>query len=116
MPSGFRLSRLLEDQKSLGRDKTPEWRAVRPHEEQQLALARIQHRLALQLRRALGSGAADTLAENSNQDPHYVIRKLNGQVPVTALDLIVWTDAAGIDLETTLADSYPDTDASSTDE
>lgn len=116
MPSGFRPSRFLENEKSFGRDQTPKWKAVRPHEEEQLTLARIQHRLAVMLRSSLGHDAAEVLAEKANQDPHYVTRKLNGQVPVTALDLVVWTNAAEIDLETALADSYPDTEASSKDE
>lgn len=98
MPSGFRPSRYLADEKDFGRRSEPEWNAALPHESAQLALAQLQHSLAVQLRADLGDEVADRLAEQTGQESHYLVRKLNGQVPITALDLMTWAETAGIDL------------------
>lgn len=113
VPSGFKPDRYVKNKKAFGRGPDPGWKPAQPHQEDQLALAQIQHRLALRLRETLGDAVVDRLAEQTAQDAHYVTRKLNGQIPLTALDLIAWTKTVGVDPQTLLAEDYGATDSSS---
>lgn len=115
MPSGFRPDRYVKDRKAFGRKPNPGWKPAAPYERDQLALTQIQHRLALQLRNTLGTAVAEILAEQTAQTIYYVQRKLNGQIPLTAQDLIAWTMAAGVNLQALLAEAYEDNDSSSSE-
>src|SRR5690554_1613366 len=98
MPSGFRPNRYLVDEKEFGRAADAKWKSAPTHESAQLGLAQLQHALAIRLRTDLREAVVDRLTESTGQDAHYIIRKLNGQVPVTALDLVVWAETAGVTL------------------
>jgi len=88
MPSGYRPSDFLEFSPDFGYTPNPQWRndAVDPA---RLVSARLQHLIALAIRQAHGDAApkiaARRLARLGTVD--YLRRKLNGQIPITLIDL-----------------------------
>ncbi len=88
MPSGYRPSDFLEYPPDFGYTPEPQWRGDTV-DQARLASARLQHLIALAIRRAHRDATpkivAYRLARLGTVD--YVRRKLNGQIPITMIDL-----------------------------
>lgn len=94
MPPGFRPLAFCEDPAAFGRSPA-RWKPVPDHLRAVAAAARLQHRLARRLREAFGEGvvAAVAAALGRPERADYLRRKLNGQVPLTLVELCEWVGA-----------------------
>lgn len=88
MPSGYRPSDFLEFPSDFGYTPNPQWRAD-ALDEARLASARLQHLIALAIRKTHGEAAPKIAARRLGRlgAVDYVRRKLNGQIPITLVDL-----------------------------
>lgn len=90
MPPGFRPASYLLTAGKFGVAADAAWRTVPATEQPKLAVAYLQHRMAIALRAHLGSSAAATLARKFG-GPYredYFRRKLNGQIPFNLTEVM----------------------------
>lgn len=88
MPSGYRPSDCLESPPDFGYTPNPQWRSDAV-DQARLASARLQHLIALAIRQTHGDAAPKIAAHRLGRlgTVDYVRRKLNGQIPITLIDL-----------------------------
>lgn len=100
MPPGFRPASYLLDG-DFGVTADAAWRAVPTAEQPRLAVAYLQHRMAVALRAHLGSNAAATLARRFGglYREDYFRRKLNGQIPFNLTEVMALVLEFGSALE-----------------
>ena len=89
MPPGFRPASYLLTPRAFGVAADAAWRAVPTAEQPRLAVAYLQHRMAVALRAHLGSNAPAQLARRFGglYREDYFRRKLNGQIPFTLTEV-----------------------------
>ena len=97
MPPGYRPADLLEDPVLFGYDSNAPWKSAPETREAQLAVARLQHRLACTIRKDHPDNPARYLATRLGAPDRvdYLRRKLNGQIPITLTELFEWLHALG---------------------
>ena len=90
MPPGFRPASYLLRPRDFGVVADAAWRAVPTAERPKLAVAYLQHRMAVALRGHLGSNAASQLARRFGglYREDYFRRKLNGQIPFNLTEVM----------------------------
>ena len=90
MPAGYRPCSFLVVPKEFGKRGDAEWRVVTVDDEAKVAVAYLQHRLALAVRVALGDNAPALLARRMGTPwrEDYFRRKLNGQLPLHLTELM----------------------------
>ena len=90
MPPGFRPASYLQTPREFGVTADAAWRAVPVGEQPRLAVAYLQHRMAVALRAHLGSNAPAQLARRFGglYREDYFRRKLNGQIPFTITEVM----------------------------
>ena len=90
MPPGFRPASYLLRPREFGVVADAAWRAVPTAERPRLAVAYLQHRMAVALRGHLGSNAASQLARRFGglYREDYFRRKLNGQIPFNLTEVM----------------------------
>ena len=90
MPPGFRPANYLQTPREFGIASDAAWRAVPVGEQPRLAVAYLQHRMAVALRAHLGSNAPGQLARRFGglYREDYFRRKLNGQIPFTLTEVM----------------------------
>ena len=90
MPPGFRPASYLLRPREFGVVADAAWRAVPTAEHPRLAVAYLQHQMAVALRGHLGSNAASQLARRFGglYREDYFRRKLNGQIPFNLTEVM----------------------------
>ena len=90
MPAGYRPCSFLVVPKEFGKRRDAEWRAVTKVDESKVAVAYLQHRIALAVRAQLGENAPALLARRLGTPwrEDYFRRKLNGQIPLHLTELM----------------------------
>lgn len=90
VPPGFRPASYLQTPREFGIAADAAWRAVPTGEQPRLAVAYLQHRMAVALRAHLGSNAPGQLARRFGglYREDYFRRKLNGQIPFTLTEVM----------------------------
>ena len=90
MPPGSRPGSYLQTPREFGVAADAVWRAVPTGEHPRLAVAYLQHRIAVALRAHLGSNAPGQLARRFGglYREDYFRRKLNGQIPFTLTEVM----------------------------
>lgn len=90
MPPGFRPASYLLTPGTFGVTADAAWRTVAVGEQPRLAVAYLQHRMAVALRAHLGSNAAAQVAVRLGglYREDYFRRKLNGQIPFTLTEVM----------------------------
>lgn len=101
VPPGFRPASYLLTPSEFGVAADAAWRAVPTAERSRLAVAYLQHRMAVALRAHLGSNAAATLALKFGglHREDYFRRKLNGQIPFNLTEVMALVLEFGSALE-----------------
>ncbi|MDA8310916.1 MAG: hypothetical protein M0Z46_09950 [Actinomycetota bacterium] len=90
MPAGYRPCSFLVVPKELGKRWDAEWRAFSEADESKVAVAYLQHRVALAVRAELGDNAPALLARRVGTPwrEDYFRRRLNGQIPLNLTELM----------------------------
>ena len=106
MPPGFRPASYLLTPGDFGVTADATWRAVPAAEQPRLAVAYLQHRMAVALRTHLGSNAPAQLASRFGglYREDYFRRKLNGQIPFTLTEVMALVIEFGAALEPVVLD------------
>ena len=101
MPPGFRPASYLLRPREFGVVADAAWRAVPTAEHPRLAVAYLQHQMAVALRGHLGSNAASQLARRFGglYREDYFRRKLNGQIPFNLTEVMALVIEFGSALE-----------------
>jgi hypothetical protein len=90
VPPGFRPASYLLRPREFGVTPDAAWRTVPPAEQPRLAVAYLQHQMAVALRAQLGSNAPAQLARRFGglYREDYFRRKLNGQIPFNLTEVM----------------------------
>lgn len=99
MPRQFEPRSFLYVPRWFGIRADAAWKPWDPDEESQVALAYLQHRVALTATQVIeeGNRSSANVAESLGISDGQLRHKLKGEVPFTALDIVRWPLVLGID-------------------